>query len=147
MKKLLPPTLFIVCIASMVCLWWLLPMAQFWGWPLGLIGLLPFAGGLAVAKHGSDIFEKKGTNIETFDAPDLLITNGIYKHSRNPMYLGFVLSLTGIFIILGTLSSLLVVLLFIAITDRWYIAYEEAAMADVFGEDYAMYKSQTRRWV
>ncbi|MDJ0593981.1 MAG: hypothetical protein QNJ72_29050 [Pleurocapsa sp. MO_226.B13] len=45
------------------------------------------------------------------------------------------------------LSSLLVVVIFFVITDRWYIQLEEKAMAKTFGDQYAEYKAKTRRWL
>ncbi len=147
MKKILPPTLFIICIAIMVGLWWLFPITKFLTFPISLIGILPFLVGLGIAKRGSDIFEKKGTNIETFDDPDLLVTDGLYQISRNPMYLGFLMSLFGLFILLGCISPLFIVIIFFVITDRWYIEFEEAAMDRLFGDEYTKYKTKTRRWL
>jgi protein-S-isoprenylcysteine O-methyltransferase Ste14 len=131
----------------MTGLWWLFPITKFLKFPMNLIGILLFLLGLGIAKHGSDIFEKKGTNIETFDDPDMLITDGLYKVSRNPMYLGFLIALLGIFMLLGCLSPLFVVILFFIVTDRWYIKFEEAAMDKVFGDQYEEYKGSTRRWL
>lgn len=147
MKKLLPPTLFVICIAIMVGLCWLLPIKRFMTLPISLIGILPFVIGLGIAKRGSDLFEKKGTNIETFGDPGMLITNDLYQISRNPMYLGFLIALFGLFILLGCLSSLFAVIVFFIITDRWYIEFEEAAMAKAFGHEYVNYKTRTRRWL
>lgn len=147
MKKLLPPTLFIICIAIMVVLWWLFPIMQFVTFPASLVGILPFLVGIGIAKRGSDFFEKKGTNIETFDDPDVLVTDGLYQISRNPMYLGFLIALFGVFILFGCLSTLFGVVIFFAITDRWYIVFEEAAMAKAFGDEYAIYKTKIRRWM
>ncbi len=131
----------------MAGLWWLFPVTHFLTFPISLIGILPFLGGLGIAKRGSDIFEKKGTNIETFDDPDVLVTDGLYQISRNPMYLGFLIALFGLFVLFGCLSPLFIVIIFFVITDRWYIEFEEVAMAKVFGDEYAKYKTKTRRWL
>jgi len=95
MKKILPPALFLICIVIMIGLWWLFPITKFLKFPINLIGILLFLLGIGIAKHGSDVFEKKGTNIETFDDPDILISDGLFKISRNPMYLGFLIALLG----------------------------------------------------
>jgi len=63
------------------------------------------------------------------------------------MYLGFVIALLGLSLLLGSLASLFVVVAFLVITDRWYIKFEEAVMAKTFGNQYAEYKSKTRRWL
>jgi len=63
------------------------------------------------------------------------------------MYLGFLMALFGFFMLLGCLSPLFGVVLFFVITDRWYIEFEEAAMAKAFGREYPTYKTKTRRWL
>ena len=147
MKKVIPPVLFVICIVVMVGLWLVFPIMQFVTFPISLVGILPLVVGLGIAKRGSDIFEKTGTNIETFDNPDILVTGGLYRISRNPMYLGFLVALLGVAIMLGNFSSLLVAVGFFVITDRWYIKFEEEAMAKAFGDRYAEYKVKTRRWL
>ena len=92
-------------------------------------------------------FAKVKTNIKTFDKPDKLLTDGLYKYSRNPMYLGFVIALLGVWLLLGSLSPLLLVLIFIFITNTVYISFEEKMMGDTFGELYFTYKNKTRRWI
>jgi len=59
MKQLLPPTLFLICVAIMALLWWLFPIVRFLGFPISLIGILPILVGIGIAKRGSDFFEKK----------------------------------------------------------------------------------------
>ena len=147
MKKIIPPVLFAICIVVMVGLWLVFPIIQFVTFPISLVGILPLVAGLGIAKRGSDIFEKTGTNIETFDDPDILVTDGLYRISRNPMYLGFLVALLGVAIVLGNFSSILVVIGFFVITDRWYINFEEDVMAKKFGDRYAEYKAKTRRWL
>lgn len=147
MKKIIPPVLFVICIVVMVGLWLVFPIVQFVTFPISLVGVLPLVVGLGIAKRGSDIFEKAGTNIETFNDPDILVTDGLYRISRNPMYLGFLMALLGVAIVLGSFSSILVAVGFFVITDRWYIKFEEESMAKRFGDRYAEYKAQTRRWL
>jgi protein-S-isoprenylcysteine O-methyltransferase Ste14 len=147
MRKIIPPVLFVICIAIMVGLWLVFPMRVFLSWPITLIGIVPFGIGLGIAKYGAALFKKRGTNIETFNDPNILVTDGLYRISRNPIYLGFLLALLGAAILLGNLSSLFVVIAFFVITDRWYIRFEEVAMARIFGEQYAQYKMKTRRWL
>ncbi len=64
------------------------------------------------------------------------------------MYLGFGLSLLGIALLLSAaISNLVLVVAFVIIVDRWYIAFEERAMLANFGEQYSAYQAQTRRWI
>ena len=139
--------MFLLSILIMAALWQLAPIGTFAAFPYNLGGVALFVLGIGIAKHGSDVFRKADTNISTFNDPDILITEGIYRYTRNPMYLGFVIALLGVAVVLGSVSALIVVVLFILITDRWYIEFEEAAMQRMFGSRYDDYKQKTRRWL
>jgi len=147
MKKLLPPQLFYISVAAMLLLNIYFPFAEFIYFPFNLYGILPLIAGFAIAIIGKEKFEEAGTNIKTFNQPDKLVTDGLFKYSRNPMYLGFISALFGICILLGSISPLIVVVTFAIITDRWYINFEERVLVNKFPQEYVSYKSKTRRWI
>lgn len=147
MKKIIPPILFAISIGMMVLLWIVFPLQTLLVSPYNFIGVLLIVAGIGIAKRGADTFKQIGTNIQTFQNPDVMVTDGLFSISRNPMYLGFAIALFGVAIALGNLSSFAVVIAFIVITDRWYIPFEEAAMENQFGAEYADYKKITRRWL
>jgi protein-S-isoprenylcysteine O-methyltransferase Ste14 len=103
--------------------------------------------GLGISAWHKRLFHRVGTNIDTFGEPGQFVTDGMFRVTRNPMYLGFVLALLGLSVILGSLTPLVFALSFIVITDRWYIALEEKAMAQKLGEQYTAYKKRVRRWI
>ena len=145
--KLLPPTLFIICAIFMIVIGLIWPLKNIITSPYNLIGILVLFLGLGISIWGSNKFNQVGTNIQTFDEPDILITDGLFKYSRNPMYLGFLVVLWGIFIILGAVSPIILVLIFFIVTDQWYITFEEEMMVMKFGKKYINYKSVTRKWI
>jgi protein-S-isoprenylcysteine O-methyltransferase Ste14 len=100
---------------------------------------LTFAGGY--------YFRKLKTNISPLKPPTILVTDGIFRYSRNPMYLGLVLALLGVWTLWGSLSPLVAVIVFILIIDRWQIPHEEKMLKDKFGSEYENYKLKVRRWV
>ena len=113
-----------------------------------VIGLPLIMSGLLLAMVGKKLFKRLGTNIMTFEKPDVLVTQGVYKYSRNPMYLGFVTALFGCCLLMGgAFSSFILVIIFFIVTDRWYILFEEQAMLSKFGLDYEKYCSKVRRWI
>lgn len=147
MKQLLPPVLFVIFILVMTAINWVLAPSHLVYYPYNLIGLLFVSMGLMLAITGKKLFKKLNTNIMTFDEPTKLVTQGIYQYTRNPMYLGFAIAMLGFAILNGgTLSSLVLTLIFILVTDRWYIQYEEQMMRIKFGQDYEIYCSNVRRW-
>ncbi len=147
MQRLLPPLLFLVCVAAMALLNIYFPVVRLLDHPWTLIGLIDLAGGLVITLVAGMQFIRARTNLKTFNKPDQLVTSGLFKYSRNPMYLGFVISIFGVALYLGSLSPFLIFVLFILIADRWYIAFEEKMMAEIFGQAYEDYKKSVRRWI
>ena len=76
-----------------------------------------------------------------------LITDGIYKFSRNPMYLGLLLVLLGISIILNLIGGFFLIPLFILYLNLFQIIPEENAMVDLFKNEFLDYKKNVRRWI
>ena len=76
-----------------------------------------------------------------------LVVSGIYRYSRNPMYLGFAMLLLGWALWLSNFLALAVLPAFVAAINRLQIAPEEAALARLFGADFLAYKARTRRWL
>lgn len=147
MKKLLPPVLTLLCILLMLMLDWQLPLGQALPPPWHLAGLVPILAGIALAAAGRARFARVGTEIYTFREPGQLVTGGVFRLTRNPMYLGMALLLAGVALLLGSLSPLVVAAGFVVIADRWYIRFEEAAMTAKFGDAYRAYQQGTRRWL
>jgi len=116
------------------------------GFGLGLGGLLILAGlglmGLAAKK----IREHDTTIIPHFQA-DELVTTGIYARTRNPIYLGDVLILSGIFVAGGAGLSLLLVPAFIWVLTVRFVLPEERRLAERFGDRWTEYAARTRRWI
>ena len=76
-----------------------------------------------------------------------LISSGIYRWSRNPMYVGLALALLGVAAWGSTLAGYLLVLGFCWYLTRFQIIPEEKALLAAFGQEYAQYMARVRRWV
>jgi protein-S-isoprenylcysteine O-methyltransferase Ste14 len=76
-----------------------------------------------------------------------VVTSGIYRLSRNPMYLGFLLALAGWTVFLGNIIALALLPLFVAHMNAFQIKPEERALLAKFGPAYAQYMRTTRRWL
>jgi protein-S-isoprenylcysteine O-methyltransferase Ste14 len=103
--------------------------------------------GISIAYVGSNMFKAIGTTEMTFGQPSTLVTGGIYKITRNPMYLGLTQILIGTAIILSSITPFIIVIIFIVITNKVYIGYEEKVLEEKFGEEYVIYKTKVRRWI
>ena len=117
-----------------------------WGYVFGSICIV---FGLIIILSAIILFKKYKTTITPLNPSNAtkLIVHGIYKFSRNPMYLGLLLVLSGIGIILNPIGGLLFVPSFILYLNRFQIIPEESAMLDLFKDDFLKYKENVRRWI
>ena len=93
--------------------------------PWNYTGFFLFFGGLAMVGTGLRKFNALATEIHTFKRPKKLVTEGLFRYSRNPIYLGFTLALLGAATVLGNGMAYLGVGLFFLTAHFWYIPFEE----------------------
>jgi len=105
--------------------------------------------GLAVAAAGVAAFRRHQTTVNPFQpaTASTLVERGIYRRTRNPMYVGVTLALLGYAAFLSHPLALLLVALFPAYIQVFQIAPEERALDRIFGEAYARYKERVPRWL
>jgi protein-S-isoprenylcysteine O-methyltransferase Ste14 len=111
--------------------------------------LLPAALGAIVSALGVLGMGRTGTTLDPLKPAKatVLVTGGIYRVTRNPMYLGLALLLLGWALWLGIDMTLLGPALFVLYITRFQILPEERALFGLFGKDYRDYTTHTRRWV
>lgn len=76
-----------------------------------------------------------------------LVVTGLYRFTRNPMYLGLLLILIGVALFLGSLANAVVLIAFMAYITAFQIKPEEERLAQVFGAQYLSYMQNVRRWI
>jgi protein-S-isoprenylcysteine O-methyltransferase Ste14 len=108
-----------------------------------------FVLGIAIAASGAFTFQRQGANISPhkIDRGDVLVTSGVFRWTRNPMYLGLVLLLCGYAFYLARPLCVLGPIVFVPFITRFQIIPEERAMLAKFGERFVDYCARTRRWV
>ena len=94
-------------------------------------------------------FKNKETTVNPIKPEEAsqLVTDGFFKITRNPMYLGMLLFLLGLSIYNGIIVGLLFLPLFVGYITFFQIIPEERAMIKIFGEDYKAYMKKVRRWI
>ena len=114
-----------------------------------IFGSFMIISGLIIILSAIILFKKYQTTISPLNPSNAtkLITNGIYKFSRNPMYLGLLLVLLGISITLNLTGGFFFILLFILYMNLFQIIPEENAMVDLFKDQFIDYKKNVRRWI
>ncbi|MEO7938612.1 MAG: isoprenylcysteine carboxylmethyltransferase family protein [Burkholderiaceae bacterium] len=111
--------------------------------------LVLVALGVACSVAGVIAFRRAHTTVNptTPDAASSLVRTGIYRFTRNPMYLGLLLILCGWAIFLSSLWGLLGAGAFVLYLNAFQIAPEERALARIFGSTFAAYTASVRRWL
>lgn len=144
-----PPVAFVIAAVAM---WWIGRTVEFGRFQFAYqsaVGIALIALGLAIVAVSLRSFARAGTTpnpLQPRNATEL-VTSGAYALSRNPMYVGDAVALVGIAVWLGSLPGLLPIAAFIVYIDRVQIAAEEEAMKEIFGDRYAAYRRQVRRWL
>jgi len=116
------------------------------GWTALAGGLLVGGGLLSIGLAALEMRRARTTVIPHME-PDALVTSGIFRRSRNPIYVGDALVLTGLILRWGAWPSLVLVPLFVwLITDR-FVLDEEARLRARFGAAFDAYVERTRRWL
>ena len=122
---------------------WPIPLARLADWA-GVIALVIGLGCFAAAAFS---FRRHATTIMPFQSPTRLITGGVFRFTRNPIYIGELFLLAGICLRLGQTLPWIALPLFFCLIHGLTIPWEEAACRRVFGPTFTAYCGQTRRWL
>lgn len=118
----------------MVLLKFLLPMAMIIPAPWNLTGIILLILGLSINVFAENAIRSAGTTVKPFEESVILVTDGLYRFTRNPMYLGFGAILIGSALLLGSVTPFLIIPLFILLMDRNFIIVEERMLEAKFGK-------------
>ena len=145
-----PPPL--VALASAAFTWGipvLAPRMELAGGVRLALCLAVVAAALVFSVGGVVSFRRARTTINptTPEAASSLVSSGIYRITRNPMYVGLSLLLTAWAVFLSSVWALLVLVPFMLYISRFQIAPEERALTKLFAAEYALYKASVRRWL
>ncbi len=149
LKLKIPPPVYMLLIAGLM---WLfdryLPIFEIIPTPWNKIGFLPiilalFTDGLSIVQ-----FFRVQTTVNPIhpEKAKKLVTSGLYKVTRNPMYVGLLLLLIGWAILLGSFSPFLLLPVFIFLITIQQIIPEEKILEEKFDQQYLDYKKSVRRW-
>ena len=103
--------------------------------------------GMALLVIAGGLFKQADTELIPFRDVRALVTGGVYRFTRNPMYLGMALVLLGCAVTVGAATALLVPPVFMAIIHFRFILPEEAMLLELFPEEFPAYCKKVRRWL
>lgn len=145
-----PPLLFVLTFFAGVGLQQLLPIPAP---PAALarlgqvVGFVLLGAGILLALSCMGLFLWSRTTIIPHRNASKMITSGPYRLTRNPMYLSLALAFLGVAGILTQVWPLILLPIPVVVMHRLVIPFEEARMRDAFGESFAAYCGQVRRWL
>ena len=147
--KIPPPVQALVFGALMWVVDKRLPGGQFdFGMQLSVAILFAVAGVVLVATSML-AFRRASTTVDPFQPEEAshLVVDGVFRYSRNPMYVSLALVLIGWAVWLGNIFNLVVLAFFISYITIFQIKPEEKVLRSLFGESYEQYCSNVRRWI
>ena len=108
-NRIMPTTYLLLAIIIMTPLGRFFPIVQWIHYPWNLLGIIPLISGVVLNLAADRKFHQANTTVKPFQESSALVTGGVFKICRNPMYSGFMFILVGIAILLGSLSSFFIV--------------------------------------
>ena len=129
-KRVLPPTYLLISIVIIGVLSFFLPIKIIVPFPFNLIGLVPLLFGVIINFCADKAFKNNKTDVKPFQPSAVLITTGVFRMSRNPMYLGFVCIVVGVAMLTRCLSAFAAAIVFAVLMDRVFVCVEEQMLQE-----------------
>ncbi|MCP4010369.1 MAG: isoprenylcysteine carboxylmethyltransferase family protein [Proteobacteria bacterium] len=147
--KIPPPLLGFVTALLMWLLAQLLPTLSMVSSNLYRVGIVVMLAGFCLDVIGLLQFRTNSTTINPLspEKASSMVTTGLYKYSRNPMYLGLLIVLSGWALYLGNLASFACLPIFVRLITKFQILPEERILKEKFGAPYEEYLGNVRRWI
>jgi len=143
-----PPIALAVALLAGLVLNWLVPLPFVpAAVPAVWLGAAVFAVALALFAWAVTTMKRAGSNVQTSQPTTAIVDTGPYAFSRNPIYVGMMLSLAGLAIASNALWLLLTLALFVVVIRYGVVAREEAYLEAKFGDVYRGYRMRVRRWL
>jgi protein-S-isoprenylcysteine O-methyltransferase Ste14 len=144
-----PPLIFLGFLTLAAILEAVVPMptAAWFPYVRYVAGTALFIIGLLIGIAGVQGLRASATNISTDLPATALVVDGIYKWSRNPVYLAMTLAYVGLAIAAGSAWAIMLLIPLLVVMNIGVISKEERYLEREFGDGYRAYKSRVRRWL
>ena len=144
MKITFPPVILLASIVLQIILLFSFPISVDLS---SLLGLILILSGISLVFISFRFMRKMKTTFIPDGTPEVLISSGPFKFSRNPIYLGMLTVLVGVAFLMSSLSAIIIAFVFGIIINFTWIAHEEKKLHELFSEDWENYSSKVRRWI
>ena len=144
MKITFPPVILLASIVLQIILLFSFPISVDLS---SLLGLILILSGISLVFVSFRFMRKMKTTFIPDGTPEILISSGPFRFSRNPIYLGMLSILVGVAFLMSSLSAIIIAFVFGIIINFTWIAHEEKKLHELFPEDWENYSSKVRRWI
>ena len=114
---------------------------------VSMVGMVMGAGGIVLIVIALGLFRSSKTRAEPWQPASSLVSRGIYRFTRNPMYLGMAMLSLGLAMVFTSITGAVLTLAALIIIDLVVVRREEAYLTRRFGQDYIAYMASVRRWL
>ncbi len=146
-RVIYPPVWLLLGLIAIFSLNELYPLLRFTSLAAQLVGGVIIVVGLLLLVSANGLFVRAGTDVIPFRNVSALVTGGVFRYTRNPMYLGMAAVLLGCAVTVGAVSALPVPLVFAVIVQARFILPEEDMLRGLFPVEYPAYCQRVRRWL
>ena len=147
--KIPPPAVAVLIAGAMWGIFLVLPLLELPAFIRVATAVIVALAGFGFSIAGVISFRRARTTVNPLkpETTSSLVCSGIYRVTRNPMYVGLLFVLIAWAVFLSSAWTLLGPLVFVFYMNRFQIAPEERVLSGMFGADYTAYKSRVRRWL
>lgn len=145
--NLINPSYFNLLFPIAIAAHYLVPIRAIIPSQLRPLGWLAILAGLLLNLAGTSHLRRNHTPVDFAEAPRRLVTDGPFRFSRNPIYLGGIAALLGLAVLLGSLTSMAFPVLLFLPLHLIYIPSEERGLFEAWGIRYAAYQQRVGRWI
>jgi protein-S-isoprenylcysteine O-methyltransferase Ste14 len=116
--------------------------------PFQIIAIIIFLAGVVILLYCISMFAVKGRGtLSPADPTKKLVISGLYKYSRNPMYIGVMLILIGESLFFSSIPLWIYSVFIFLAFNLFIVLHEEPRLENDFGAEYQQYKKSVRRWL
>lgn len=126
---------------------WVLPLAFIPKLPAEIAGIIVAVLGLFIGGSGIIRMRSAHTSPDPRKPTTALVEKGVFRYTRNPLYLSMFVLFLGIAVFMNVLWLILLFPLLVAVVDRWTVKPEESYLERTFGDAYLQYKKRVPRWI
>ncbi len=142
-----PPAIFGVTFLAGLGMDFIYPSPSMPLWLQFGFGIAFIVGGVLLIRGSMQSIDQAGTTYNPYTASTALVTSGIYRHTRNPGYLGLAVIQIGLALMIDSPWIAVTTIVAVVIISQFVIKLEEEKLSRAFGQEYQDYLSVVRRWI